>query len=484
MFWNRKKVKEPVRTEPGSGAGGYALGGGEGAGTGASDGRESASSVFLTGDSNADQRSVQVLLEAIARVSESRDLEALLVDIVDRSIEITGAERGLLILAEQVPGGEERLTLRVARSRQGQDIRDDVRYSTSVVKRVLAGNEPVRATVQSESEMLELGRSVFDLKLRAVMCVPLSPPKSGDAARDAGGEEHLGRGVLYVDSRAATREFAPRDLGLFAALSQHISIALENARLNLHSIEKARLEQSLELASAIQGGLMKNPPKDVAGYEVHGWYRPAERTSGDFYDFVKTRSGNLAVVIGDVTGHGIGPALVTATAQASLRSFLRVLPDTAGAVTMLSQDLSERLDDGMFLTLLVLALAPGGACEIVNAGHHPPLLWRKASGTLEDFGGHGAALGMIPGCVYEREHELELQDGDVVLAFTDGLIESASAADKDQLFGEQRARQLFSELCAAGAGTQEITRALAEAALAFSGGTHEDDITLVALKKT
>jgi serine phosphatase RsbU (regulator of sigma subunit) len=91
---------------------------------------------------------------------------------------------------------------------------------------------------------------------------------------------------------------------------------------------------------------------------------------------------------------------------------------------------------------------------------------------------------MISGCVYEREHELELHEGDVVLAFTDGLIEAPGADDKDQLFGEDRARRLFSELCAKGAGTQEITRAMAEAGLEFSGGGHDDDITLVALKKT
>src|SRR5678816_2744816 len=78
------------------------------------------------------------------------------------------------------------------------------------------------------------------------------------------------RGVLYVHSRVATREFDHRDLGLFAALSQHISIALENARLHLDSLEKTRLENSLELARAIQNGLMPPIPRDILGIDVHG----------------------------------------------------------------------------------------------------------------------------------------------------------------------------------------------------------------------
>jgi serine phosphatase RsbU (regulator of sigma subunit) len=464
VFWNRRKQRAPAGSQV----------------TSQPELEESSSSAFLTGDSTTDQRSVEVLLEAIAKVSESRDLESLLVGIVDRSIEICGAERGLLILAEPGPDGEDQLELRVARSREGQDIREDVRFSTSVVKKVLADRQPVRATVQSDFDALELGRSVFDLKLRAVMCVPLKAPNAGEEAR-AG--EAAGRGALYVDSRAATREFGPRDLGLFAALSQHIAIALENARLNLHSIEKTRLENSLELASAIQGGLMPAIPKDIAGLEVHGWYRPAERTSGDFFDFVRMRAGRLAVVIGDVSGHGIGPALITASAQASLRSYLKVLPETAAAMTMLNQDLSERMDDGMFLTLLLLAFDAGGGFELLNAGHHAPFLWRKQTGEIENLTNHGAALGMIPDVAYEVEHTASMHTGDVLLAFTDGLIEAPSAEDRELLFGEDRARELFCELCARGAEAEEITRALAEAALSFSDGGHDDDITLVVVRK-
>ena len=141
--------------------------------------------------------------------------------------------------------------------------------------------EPVRATVSSDSEALELGTSVR-LKLRAVMACRSSRPRTKAA----------GARRVAIDSRAATREFS--QIALFMR-SQHIRIALTNARLHLESIEKARLEQSLQMATDIQRDLMPELPNDVPGYDVHGWYLPAERTTGDFYDFVRMKSGRLGV---------------------------------------------------------------------------------------------------------------------------------------------------------------------------------------------
>jgi len=446
----------------------------------AADPESSTGTQFLTGDSDLDRRTIEVLLETIARVSSLRDIEQLLIDIVDHSVELTGAERGFLIMV----GADGQPEIRVARSRDKQSVAEDVRFSTSVVGKVLATGEPTLSTVQSDSDALELGRSVFDLKLRAVMCVPLSAGATGAAGAviAAGGTgTSLPPGALYVDSRAATREFDHRDLGLFFALARNISIAMENARLHLDSLEKQRIEKNLELAQAIQDGLMPPIPKDVPGLEVHGWFRPTEQTSGDFYDFVKTQDGRLAVVIGDVSGHGIGPALITAAAQGGLRSYLRVLPDPAVALSMHNQDLSERIDDGMFLTLLLLVFGDDSSMQVLNAGHHPALLVR--GGEVLTTTGHGAALGMLPDIPYEVAETVQLQSGDLLLAFTDGLIEAHAPDDKGVLFGEERVRQILIEHAAKGTSADEIARHLAEAALAFSGGAHDDDITLVVVRK-
>jgi phosphoserine phosphatase RsbU/P len=467
VFFRKKKEARDGPAKPsGPAAAGVPRPGAEGGG-------EAPTTQFLTGETGVDRRSVEVLLDAIARVSESRDLETLLDYIVDTSIEVTGAERGFLILLDPAGG----LVVRVARQKGRRPLEEEARFSTSVVKRVLEDGEPVRATVTSESEALELGTSVFDLKLRAVMCVPLAArsPDDGGAAET---------GALYVDSKAATREFSHEDLSLFAALSKHISIALENARLQLASVEKVRLEQSLEIASAIQSGLMPPIPDNVPGFEVHGWYKPAERTSGDFFDFVRTKAGHLAVVVGDVTGHGIGPALITATAQASLRSYLRVLASPSEVVSMLNSDLAERMETGMFLTLFLALLEPDGRVQVLNAGHTPPLLWRAATKTIEGVAGHAPALGMIADFPYEAGAPLGLERGDVLVAFTDGFVEARSSEAPDSLFDESGMRAVLERCAAESRSAREITEALVQAALEFAAGNSEDDMTVVAVKRT
>ncbi|MEM7309241.1 MAG: GAF domain-containing SpoIIE family protein phosphatase [Planctomycetota bacterium] len=427
---------------------------------------------FLTGDQGADRRTVQVLLEAIARVSEFRDLDELLIDIVDRSIEITGAERGLLLLR----GSDGGLLQRVGRTRGGKPLTGEVRFSTTIATRVLDEILPVRATVQSESEALELGKSVYDLKLRAVMCVPLAPPERGEQ----GGRPN---GVLYVDSRAASRQFGQSDLSLFAALAQQISIALDNARLHFDSLEKVRLEQSLELAGAIQRDLMPSVPEDVPGYDLHGWYGPAEVAAGDFYDFLRVKGGKLGVVVGDVTGHGIGPALITASAQGSLSSYSRLISEPGEIVSLLNQDLSEKIDDGRFVTLFFALLADDGVVTPVNAGHAPPFVWRKATGEVELITGGGPAIGMLPDEAYTSLAPQSLDPGDVLVVYTDGLVEARSPENKEALFGDDGLRAALCDSAGRGLAAKEIALHLVESALELAGGVREDDITVVVVRR-
>jgi serine phosphatase RsbU (regulator of sigma subunit) len=428
---------------------------------------------FLTGNNNVDRRSVEILLTAIARVSESRDLESLLLYIVDTSIEITGAERGLLILADE--RGE--LAVRVSRARGRKPVAGDLRYSTSVVRRVLEEQQPVRATVTSESEALELGSSVFDLKLRAVMCVPLVA-----LGRDSGQQQE--RGALYVDSKAATREFRHEDLALFAALSQHIAIALQNARLHAVTIEKARLDQSLVILEQIQKDLISQAPRDLPGYDVFGWYKPAEGTTGDFYDFVKMKDGRLGVVLGDATGHGAGPAVLAATAQAGMRAFLRVVNDLPQALTLLNSDISPRMDDGRFLTLFTAVLERDGRVQMINAGQTPPILWRAQDGSVESIKGHGPALGMMDDFEYTESHQTQLEPGDLLVIFSDGFAEARSVSDPNALFGESGMQAVIESAGRDRLDAAQLTEALVKAALEFAGGKREDDMTVVVVRRT
>lgn len=430
------------------------------------------SSVLLSGDTRTDRNTVQVLLDAIARVSESRDADSLLDHIVDTAVGATGAERGFLLL-EPEPGAEPEV--RVARDRRGAPVPAGERWSTSVVARVTSTRVPVRTTVSGHGD-LDLGQSVFDLKLRAVMCVPLE-------VRGVGGASGR-RGALYVDSRAATRDFTVGDLALFHALAQHVGIALENVERSAEAVERARLEQSMQLASEIQQGLLPSRLEVPPGWEAHGWYAPAEHASGDFYDAAPVSGGRAAVMVGDVTGHGVGPALLVASVQASLRAFLSVLDEPGACVQRAEADLTQRMDDATFVTLMLLVLSPDGGLATVDAGHGCGLVWRRRTGQVERLGRRGPALGVMPGFAHACHAESALEEGDLALLFTDGISETARPGAPTALFGEEGVRRVLAEVGEAGGSAAMLCEALAAAATEHGGGAREDDWTLVGIRRT
>jgi serine phosphatase RsbU (regulator of sigma subunit) len=254
-----------------------------------------------------------------------------------------------------------------------------------------------------------------------------------------------------------------------------------NAELQLDSLEKVRLEQSLELASAIQRDLMPRVPT-VPGWDLAGFYGPADQTGADFYDFIKVGDA-LAIVVGDVTGHGIGPALITASAQGSLRTSFRLSQDPGQVVGLLNQDLCERIEDGRFLTLFLATLGTAGELRALNAGHSVPFLWRAADRSIHSIPMCGAALGMIPDEVYRTPPPLVMRSGDVLVAYTDGLTEARKPGSEDDFFGEEGLKRVLDETASKGLAAREICARLAEAALEISGGVREDDVTVVVAKR-
>src|SRR5262245_8988723 len=442
------------------------------------------STQFLTGDALRDRRSVEALLDEIARVAERvarekgpADLRELLTYIVDASVERTGAERGLLVLAGPGKRGErDALEVMVARQRRRKWIEGEVRYSTSAVKRVLENGAARKDRFSSAAEGAGLGQSVRELGLRSLMCVPL----------DAVGELRAGyQGVLYVDSTASAREFSQQDLTFFSALSTQSATALRTARLHVDSLERARLEEALETARIVQKNLMPEIPADCAGFDLFAWYQAAERTSGDFYDYFVTPGGRHAVVVGDVTGHGPASALITSTAQAFLRSSLLFSDDPERALTMLNRDLAKRMEPGHFVTLFLALLEPRGAAQIFDAGHAPPLVWRRAGGSIESLaGGHGPALGMIGDFEYRESISIELAEGDLLLAYTDGLSEARSKEAPDQLLREDGLRRVLQTVAPSATTAHAVGESIVEAVHAHARGNHEDDLTLVVVRRS
>ncbi|MFT7484990.1 MAG: serine phosphatase RsbU (regulator of sigma subunit) [Candidatus Paceibacteria bacterium] len=435
---------------------------------------------FMTGNVQEDRRrsaslfeEFQSITERVVRLGGKEDLDDLLTYIVDASIRRTGSERGMLIL-DDGPGSEgaEKYSVRVARGRGGETLAGVPRFSTSVVARVLESGEGVKDI--SGADAGNLGASIYDLKLRALMCVPL----------EAGQGQTAFRGVLYVDSKAATREFDHADLAYFSTLSNQIVGALKSMAAHLDAVERARLEASLDYASVVQNNLMPQIPSDFVGFDVFGWFRAAERTSGDFYDFFKTRDGRYAVVVGDVTGHGPASALITSQAQASLRSMVRIVPDLGEAVTLVNQDISDRIELGNFVTLFVALFSEDGSVEVVNAGHTPPRVFESATGTIRTISAHGPALGMLEDFTYDECDRFNVNLGDVLLAFTDGITEARKLSTPDDLLGEEGLETMFKQELLTNPSARTLTENLVASVVEFCDDNCEDDMTMVCVRRT
>src|SRR5262245_3559965 len=216
---------------------------------------------FLTGDRARDQRNVNMLLEAVEQLTARTDLRSLVRSAVDSAIQVTGAQRGVLLLADE----SDQLGVRVARHREGRDLPLDLRYSRSVANKVWTTGKPHLAVDADASGALALGRSILDLRLLSILAVPL-PVKDKKI------------GVLYVDSTATVKEFTEGDRAVFEALAGIAATAIEQTRLAEQEAERKRLQSEVDVARNIQLSLM---PKDVpapAGWDVAFQGRAAGET--------------------------------------------------------------------------------------------------------------------------------------------------------------------------------------------------------------
>lgn len=431
---------------------------------GMSSGAASESREFLTGDSDIDRRSLQLLLDTMAEVGTTLELDRLLVDLVDKSIETTRSERGFLLLVEEGKAPED-VEVRVARAAGGKAIPLDTSYSTSVAGKVLSTGTPIANVVQSSQQALDLGQSVYDLKLRAVMCVPL----------EARGQRF---GAIYVDSRAERHEFSQRDLAFFAALSQQMAVSLDNARLYTESIERARLSQELELANKIQQQLLPETTGLPDDLDAATWYRAAEAASGDSYDLVVDADGAVSVMLGDVSGHGIGSALIAHSAQSALTSYLEVLHDPAEVLRRLDKRFARGVEAGSFMSMFVARLACGAdgkrSLSFVNAGHG--CSWHLTKDGVETLGTNGPALGMVEGFEYDAPPARSFEPGDLLFLCSDGVTEARNAA-RDML-GEAR---LIEVLSGAHGKSAEALLEDVRALLRSWTDSFDDDVMLLAI---
>jgi serine phosphatase RsbU (regulator of sigma subunit) len=243
--------------------------------------------------------------------------------------------------------------------------------------------------------------------------------------------------------------------------------------------QQRELQREVALAARIQRGLMPQRPPDVPGVSVAGRWVPAAHVGGDFYDHIIDDRGRLVVYIADVAGHSVGAALLGAMARSVVRREITAHVSPAAVLRAANGAMFADLATAeLFITMFCARYdAVSGDLDYANAGHNPPLLHR-AGGGVESLDADGAALGILEDLEFEERHAA-LSRGDLVLLYTDGVVEAA--APDGQVFGEQRLERLVAGRD--GAGAAGVLEALYGAVRRHAGGApQQDDITMLALE--
>jgi phosphoserine phosphatase RsbU/P len=299
---------------------------------------------------------------------------------------------------------------------------------------------------------------------RSILCMPLFT-YSGEVV-----------GVIQALNKHNGQAFGAYDEQVLSALCSQAGVAIDNAQLVAAELDHQRLARELEIAATIQAGLLPDIAPSTPGWRFSAFAQPCDETGGDYFDYLLHADG-IDVVVGDVTGHGIGAALLMSTARAFLRALHTVVPDDLGElVTRFNSLLEQDMAEDTFLSLVACRLGKDGHAAYVAAGHEAPLVWRAATKTFDTLESTGLLLGVLADEVYVERALPPLQRGDLVLLFTDGLWECTDPSG--QAFGLDRLREVIAQ--ASDRGAEGVRDAVVKASLAHLGGAAPlDDLTLV-----
>jgi serine phosphatase RsbU (regulator of sigma subunit) len=242
-------------------------------------------------------------------------------------------------------------------------------------------------------------------------------------------------------------------------------------------------EAELRVAQAIQRALLPRQSPRLDGYDVFGASLSAGAVGGDLFQYLWLPDGTLGLAVADVTGHGIGPALLMVAVRSYLRAFTQTQTDAGRVLTLANRLFAQDVTDGNNCSLFLAKLDTAGrTLGHASAGHHPPGFVLDAGAALKArLYSTGFLLGLQPDAEFTVEPPVALETGDLVLLLTDGVIEAESAAGKR--FGIARALDVVRSVREKDANqiVEEIIRAVGE----FVGDQPQaDDITAVVVKVT
>ncbi len=334
----------------------------------------------------------------------------------------------------------------------------------------LAGRLPANETSFRLAEPIDglkrLDRELLEKALRIELLLPLR--WRGEAV-----------GLLLLGEKLTATQFTSEDVSLLGALGGQMAVSLQNSLLLRDRLRVARLEEELSLAQQIQRTFLRADFPPLPRCEVHAVNLPSRQVGGDYYDIVPRGDGSFFVAIADVAGKGVPAALMSSMLQASLRTQARTTASVSDILRNINALIYRSTAVHQFATFFLAHVdSTGCRMSFANAGHNYPVLVR-ASGERRYLERGGLIIGIMEDIAME-EDVVALQDGDVIVFYTDGISEATNASG--ELFGDDRVAEL-----AAGAPRHMAARELAQRVLAevesfLDGVEAQDDRTLVVLR--
>lgn len=261
-------------------------------------------------------------------------------------------------------------------------------------------------------------------------------------------------------------------------IRKHVQAALREAETK-RNLEI--LQHDLQVARSIQQSLLPQETPQIAGYEIAGWNQPADDTGGDYFDWKILPNGKVVISLADVTGHGIGPALLASVCHAYARSRFSTEQDLSTALERINQDLGADLTTGRFVTFVAAICCPRSSdIEMLSAGHGPIFIYSHPEDRFREMNAQALPFGILPSFTSDPPEHVHLHSGDILLLATDGFFEWEN--DQGEQFGVLRVKESIRS--SKDSAPAEIIMRLYETVNAFSNGAkQQDDLTAVVIKR-
>ena len=415
------------------------------------------------------KKKFQLLFEISHKVRDTLDLDEILEHLLDTIKTVVDYDAaGIFVLNQDLVHGrgETPKGMIAGIARRGFDAKAPEEDAM-----LTSGKGIIGYVISSASSLI-----VPDVRQDARYVIGRSPTRSEIAVPIIRNERAIGALNLESDQLCAYDESHLEVLQFFADAA---AISIEKAMLHRQLLEKKLVDKQLELARDMQSRLFPSEPPHISGYDIAGICLPAEEIGGDYYDFIQLPRRGVGVAVADVSGHGIASALVMTAFRGLLRIHSCGSRGLAKIAYTLNRQLPQFTGNSHFVTVLYGVLYPASEeFSYVCCGHQLPLVIHS-DGSVSSLKEHGPALGVFDEVTYPIVN-LPLASGDIMLLYTDGVVEVSDEAGFE--FGIERLTRAVHQYRGLPAG--ELIQAIIQTIHQFSGAqSYPDDFTLVIIKR-